>query len=66
MHILINNEDIEAHLEHYMSVKKFFHQDIVLNIAKNRYKSAQTNTKCWSIILKFSLKITCHILNLTA
>ena len=55
-----------THLEHYMSEKKLFHQNIVLNIAKNRCKSAQTITKCWSISLKFGLRITCHILNLTA
>ena len=45
-----------------MSNQKIFHQNSVLNIAKNRCKSAQTSTKYWSISLKFGLKITCHIL----
>ena len=49
-----------------MSDLKLFHQNIVLNIAKNRCKSAQTSTKYWSISLKFGLKFTCHLLNLTA
>ena len=40
-----------------MSDLKLFHQNIVLNIAKNRCKSAQTSTKYWSISLKFGLKI---------
>ena len=39
-----------------MSNQKLFHQNIVLNIAKNRCNSAQTSTKCWSISLKFGLK----------
>ena len=43
-----------------MSNQKLFHQNIVLNIAKNRCNSAQTSTKCWSISLKFGLKITCQ------
>ena len=36
-----------------MSNQKLFHQNIVLNIAKNRCNSAQTSTKYWSISLKF-------------
>ena len=40
-----------------MSNQKLFHQNIVLNISKNRCKSVQTSTKCWSISLKFGLKI---------
>ena len=39
-----------------MSNQKLFHQNIVLNIAKNRCNSAQTSTKYWSISLKFGLK----------
>ena len=39
-----------------MSNQKIFHQNSVLNIAKNRCKSAQTSTKYWSISLQFGLK----------
>ena len=49
-----------------MSNQKLFHQNIVVKLAKNRYKSAQTSIKCWSISLKFGPKITCHLLNLIA
>ena len=61
IHIRILNGHILAHLEYYMSNQKLFHQNIVLNIAKSRCKSAQTRMKCWPISLQFSLKITCHI-----
>ena len=49
-----------------MSDEKLFHQNIVVKVAKNRYKSAQTSTKCWSISLKFGPIIACHLLNLIA
>ena len=35
-----------------MPNQKLFHQNIVVKLAKNRYKSAQTSIKCWSISLK--------------
>ena len=41
-----------------MSNQKLFHQNIVLNIAKNICNSAQTSTKYWPLSLKFGLKIT--------
>ena len=47
-----------------MSEQKLFYQNIFVKVAKNRYKSAQTNTECWFISLKFGPQITCHILNL--
>ena len=47
-----------------MSDQELFHQNFVVKIAKNRCKSAQTSTKCWSISLKFGPKFTWHILNL--
>ena len=47
-----------------MSGQELFHQNFVVKIAKNRCKSAQTSTKCWSISLKFGPKFTWHILNL--
>ena len=57
MHILKINMDILGAFGALQSLnRKYFHPNIVVKIAKNRCKSAQTSTKCWSISLKFGPK----------
>ena len=53
-------------LEHYMSEEKLFNSNSAVKMVEKRCKSAQTSTKCRSIILKFGQKILCNLLNLTA
>ena len=40
-------------LEHYMSEEKLFNSNSAVKMVEKRCKSAQTSTKCRSIILKF-------------
>ena len=50
-------------LEHYMSEEKLFNSNSAVKMVEKRCKSAQTSTKCRSIILKFGQKILCNLLN---
>ena len=51
-------------LEHYMSEEKLFNSNSAVKMVEKRCKSAQTSTKCRSIILKFGQKILCRIIDL--
>ena len=46
-----------------MSDQKLLHQNIVVKVAKIRYKSTQTSTKCWSIMTNISCQFEIYTYN---